>query len=76
MSKVKNPRCANITCNKRIKSVIIIECKCGAKFCNTNHMIPYKEHNCMYDFSKEAKTILSKSLTTAYTDINTKMERV
>lgn len=75
-NKQKKNRCSNINCNKRIKSMFIMECKCGAKFCCNSHIIPYEEHNCSFDFAKEQKEQLSSKLTTAFTSDNTKMNRI
>lgn len=74
--KKQKQRCANHTCNKRIKSMFDLECKCGAKFCCASHIVPYQDHDCDYDFASEEKQVLSNKLTTAYTFDNTKMTRI
>jgi hypothetical protein len=74
--KKKKERCSNINCNKRIKSMFIMVCKCGAKFCCNSHIIPYEEHKCSFDFTKEQKELLSTKLTMDFTSDNTKMNRI
>jgi hypothetical protein len=79
MTKVKTKvkhYCANKNCGKRIRGNIIMECKCGAKFCKSNHMTPYNEHSCSFDFIKDDKIKLKSQLTTAFTDNNTKLQRI
>lgn len=39
------------TCNKKIKSIIPLQCKCKNYYCN-KHKISY-EHNCNFDYLKE-----------------------
>ena len=75
-SKKKKERCSNINCNKRIKSMFVMTCKCGAKFCCNSHIMPYKEHNCSFDFAKEQKQQLQDKLITDFTSNNTKMNRI
>ena len=39
------------TCNKKIKSVLPISCKCEEYFCGLHKM----EHKCSFDYKKENK---------------------
>lgn len=54
-NKKKSIRC--ITCNKKIKSVLPIACRCENFYC----ILCKYEHNCSYDYKKEFKEKLEKS---------------
>ena len=58
--KAKKPRCCNRACNKRIKGLFSVDCKCGAVFCCNSHIFPAEAHNCNFDFVKENKKELEK----------------
>lgn len=49
-------------CDKKIKGLFVMECKCGKKFCGTTHMIPYSNHGCDYNFGEEDRERFSKNL--------------
>lgn len=70
----KKIKCAR--CRKRIKGLFIPECKCGKKFCCNSHIVPYKDHNCTYNFSIDDKKQLSKSLTTELKNENNKITKI
>ena len=45
-------------CNKKLKGVVIGECKCGGKFCNLHR----HDHECTFDYRKEQQKKLKKQL--------------
>lgn len=55
MSNKKSIRCN--TCNKKIKSVIPIACRCEKFYCPKCKY----EHDCDYDYKKDFKEKLEKS---------------
>ena len=40
-----------LTCNKKIKSVMPLQCKCKNYYCNMHKVA--SNHNCSFDFFKE-----------------------
>jgi predicted nucleic acid binding AN1-type Zn finger protein len=55
----KKKYCCFGECKKKL-TLIDMECKCGFKFCSL-HRLP-ESHNCTYDFKKESKVLLAKTL--------------
>jgi predicted nucleic acid binding AN1-type Zn finger protein len=47
-------------CNKKIKSILPIKCKCENYYCKV-HKIPH-DHNCTYDYLKDSQSNLKKNL--------------
>lgn len=50
------PKCDS--CNKKIKSILPIKCKCNKYYCKI-HKIPH-DHNCSYNYLKENQEKLKK----------------
>jgi predicted nucleic acid binding AN1-type Zn finger protein len=63
-----NNRCAK--CNKKL-GIIEYTCKCGNKYCISH--LHAEEHECSYDYKKEAQNILKKQIDIGKLDI--KIER-
>lgn len=55
MDTIEKKRC--FQCKK--KKIIIEECKCKYNFCL--NCLPFFVHNCIFDWKKENKDILTKS---------------
>ena len=53
------PLCALETCKKRL-SLTDITCRCKLRFCPSHR--PAEDHDCAYDYKKDAREYLSTTL--------------